>query len=140
MKAKCSSETSVDSACHLLSQAGFLLGLFFDPEDGGDVPKKRRLTFNGLHSVIAQKIELFITEKLFSKSDIINEMVPIRVDAGSPYFRHNFLLFLLSNSKIINKRCLLVHKVDRIYFGHHNFCTDILYVTYSLHVSAFRPS
>jgi hypothetical protein len=25
--------------------AGFLLGLFFDPEDGGDVPPKRRLIF-----------------------------------------------------------------------------------------------
>jgi hypothetical protein len=27
---------------------GFLLGLFFDPEDGGDVPSKRLSTFNGL--------------------------------------------------------------------------------------------
>jgi hypothetical protein len=31
----------------------------FDPEDGGDVPPKRRLTFNGLHGVIYQKIVLF---------------------------------------------------------------------------------
>jgi hypothetical protein len=29
-----------------------LFGLFFDPEDGGDVPPKCRLTFNGLHDVI----------------------------------------------------------------------------------------
>jgi hypothetical protein len=36
-----------------------LLGLFFDPEDGGDVSPKRKLTFNGLHGVISQKIELF---------------------------------------------------------------------------------
>jgi hypothetical protein len=43
------------------SRAGFLLGLFFDPEDRGDVPPKRLLTFKGLHSVISQKIELFIT-------------------------------------------------------------------------------
>jgi hypothetical protein len=35
-----------------------LLGLFLD---AGDVPPKRRLTFNGLHGVISQKIELFIT-------------------------------------------------------------------------------
>jgi hypothetical protein len=35
-------------ACHLL-RAGFLHGLFFDPEDGGDVPPKVRMTFNGLH-------------------------------------------------------------------------------------------
>jgi hypothetical protein len=32
-----------------------LLGLF-DPEDGGDVPPKHRLTFNGLHGVVPQKI------------------------------------------------------------------------------------
>jgi hypothetical protein len=34
---------------------------FFDPEDGGDVSPKRRLTFNGLHGIIARKIEPFIT-------------------------------------------------------------------------------
>jgi hypothetical protein len=38
-----------------------LLGLFFDPEDGGDVPPKRRLTFNRLHDVISQNITLSIT-------------------------------------------------------------------------------
>jgi hypothetical protein len=43
----------------LCMHAGFLLGLFFDPEDGGDVPPKRRLTFNGLYGVISQKIGLF---------------------------------------------------------------------------------
>jgi hypothetical protein len=41
--------------------AGFLLGLFFDPEDGDDVPLKPRLIFNGLHGVISQKIVFFIT-------------------------------------------------------------------------------
>jgi hypothetical protein len=40
--------------------AGFLPGLFFDPEDAGDyVPPKHQLTFNRLHGVISQKIELF---------------------------------------------------------------------------------
>jgi hypothetical protein len=33
---------------------------FIDPEDKGDVPPKRRLTLNGLHSVISQKIALFL--------------------------------------------------------------------------------
>jgi hypothetical protein len=37
-----------------------LLGLFFDPEDRGDVSPKRQLTFNGLRGVITQKIVLFI--------------------------------------------------------------------------------
>jgi hypothetical protein len=38
-----------------------LLGLFFEPEDGSDVPLKLRLTFNGLHGIISKKIVLFIT-------------------------------------------------------------------------------
>jgi hypothetical protein len=39
-----------------------LLDLFFDPEDGWmHVSLKRRLTFNGLHGVISQKIEILIT-------------------------------------------------------------------------------
>jgi hypothetical protein len=39
-------------------QAVILLGLF-DPEDGGDVPPKRWLTFNELHGVISQKTVRF---------------------------------------------------------------------------------
>jgi hypothetical protein len=42
-------------------KAGLLLGFFFDPEDGDDVPPKSWLTFNRLHGVISQKIVLFIT-------------------------------------------------------------------------------
>jgi hypothetical protein len=38
----------------------YFLVLLFDPEDGSDVPPKRRLTFIGLHGVISQKIALFI--------------------------------------------------------------------------------
>jgi hypothetical protein len=41
--------------------ADFLLGLYFDPEYGGDGPPKHRLTYNGLHGVIAQKTQLLIT-------------------------------------------------------------------------------
>jgi hypothetical protein len=32
-----------------------------DPEDGGGIPPKRILIFNGLHGVISQKIALFMT-------------------------------------------------------------------------------
>jgi hypothetical protein len=40
--------------------AGFLLGLFFNPEDGGDMFFRNvGLTFNGLHGLISQKIKLF---------------------------------------------------------------------------------
>jgi hypothetical protein len=38
-----------------LLYAGSLLGLLFNPDDRGDVPRKRQLTFNRLHSVISQK-------------------------------------------------------------------------------------
>jgi hypothetical protein len=44
------------SACYPI-HAGFLRGMFFDPEDRGD---RCSLTFNGLRGVISQKIELFI--------------------------------------------------------------------------------
>jgi hypothetical protein len=38
-----------------------MLGLFFDHEDGGDVPLKRWLTINKLHGVISWNTELFVT-------------------------------------------------------------------------------
>jgi hypothetical protein len=41
--------------------AGILLGLFFDPEDGSDVPPTRRLTFFGLDGIISQNVALSIT-------------------------------------------------------------------------------
>jgi hypothetical protein len=43
---------------------GTWFGLFFDLDDEGDVPPKRRLTFNGLHGVISQKIVLFNINKM----------------------------------------------------------------------------
>jgi hypothetical protein len=54
-------------------RAGFFLGLFFDPEDGGDVPPKRRFTFNRLHNVVSQKIELFITTAVRTSNTFIKE-------------------------------------------------------------------
>jgi hypothetical protein len=44
--------------CLLPANAGFLLGLFFNPEDGGDVPPKCLLTFDRLHFIISQMTEL----------------------------------------------------------------------------------
>jgi hypothetical protein len=42
----------------LVSCFAYFFGLY--PEDGGrNVPLKRQLIFNGLHSIISQKIELF---------------------------------------------------------------------------------
>jgi hypothetical protein len=45
--------------CLLHSSCCFLFGLYFCHEDGSDVSTIRRLTFNGLHAVMSQKIELF---------------------------------------------------------------------------------
>jgi hypothetical protein len=43
-----------------LLHAGFLLGLFFEHEDGDlHVPPNLRLTFNGLHGVISLKMGFF---------------------------------------------------------------------------------
>jgi hypothetical protein len=47
-----------------------LLGLFLHPEDGSDMFPERRLSFNGLHGVIVQKIELF-TSTTVRTSDLI---------------------------------------------------------------------
>jgi hypothetical protein len=44
-----------------------------DPEEGGDMfLRKGRLTFNGLHGVISQKTELFISSEIFSMSCSLN--------------------------------------------------------------------
>jgi hypothetical protein len=59
-------------ACYLL-HAGFLFGLFFDPENGGDVPPKSHLTFTGLRGIMSQKIELFIRIRLISMYEYIQK-------------------------------------------------------------------
>jgi hypothetical protein len=47
--------------CFLLP-AFFLLGLLFNPDDGGDIilPPEHQLTFNRLRGLMSQKIEFFI--------------------------------------------------------------------------------
>jgi hypothetical protein len=46
-----------------LRHAFFIVGLLFNPEDKFLLPD-RRLIFNGLNSVISQKMEIFITTAL----------------------------------------------------------------------------
>jgi hypothetical protein len=46
------------NVCYLL-HAGLLLGLFFDPEDGGYMFLRNVGCFNGLHGVISEKIVFF---------------------------------------------------------------------------------
>jgi hypothetical protein len=47
-----------DYGKHSSTHAGFLLGLFFDAGEGGDMFLR---DVSGLHGVISQKIVLFIT-------------------------------------------------------------------------------
>jgi hypothetical protein len=42
----------------LMNTSSFLLGLFFDTDDGGDMSLRN---VGGLHGVISQKTEIFIT-------------------------------------------------------------------------------
>jgi hypothetical protein len=55
-----------------------LLTYFFDPEDGGDAPPKRRLTLNGLHSVISQKMILCITTTVKTSNPIYHIYLNMR--------------------------------------------------------------
>jgi hypothetical protein len=50
---------SFGASAFCLLHVGFLLGLLFGLEDGGDVPPKRRLTFTRLYGVISQKTEFY---------------------------------------------------------------------------------
>jgi hypothetical protein len=52
----------------------------FDPEDGGDVPSKHQLTFNGLHGVISQKIVLFITTAVRTSNPTRNKKLVLNED------------------------------------------------------------
>jgi hypothetical protein len=48
-----------ESKCQ--AEPGAILGLFFDPEDSGDIFLQNiGSLFNGLHSIISQKIVLFL--------------------------------------------------------------------------------
>jgi hypothetical protein len=54
-----------------LHHAGFLLGLFFDPEDGGGhVPLKHQSIFIALHGVISEMTELFKTTTVSTSNPI----------------------------------------------------------------------
>jgi hypothetical protein len=69
-----------------LIRISFLLGLFFDAEERGDVPPKRRLTFNRIQVVIPKKIELFITTTVRTSNPafIDNHSVRNLIRFGAP--------------------------------------------------------
>jgi hypothetical protein len=70
---RCYASQNQHEADCCLFHAGFLLGLTFDPEDGGDVSSICPLTFTGPHGVISQTTELFV---LVSYS---NSLDPLRL-------------------------------------------------------------
>jgi hypothetical protein len=57
-KNKLNMKTAWGSACYILNTS-FLLGLFFNPKDGGDMFLWNISCFNELHGIISQKTELF---------------------------------------------------------------------------------
>jgi hypothetical protein len=84
LKSEVSKKPEGRSTCYLL-HIGFLLGLFFDPEDGGDMfPRNVGLFFNWLHSVISQKIKLF-------RSTYDRSVVPLRSGWRAPLAWHTRL-------------------------------------------------
>jgi hypothetical protein len=84
--------------------AGFLLGPFFDPEDGGDVFSKRRLTLNGLYGVVSQKTELVndpchsfaMQTKYFGHYTKLQKMV-----SASSYFREDRNIFYCRTATLL---------------------------------------
>jgi hypothetical protein len=52
--------------CQYPFHAGFLLGLFFNPEDGNEIFfPERLLNLTGLHGVISQKTQPFKVKRIF---------------------------------------------------------------------------
>jgi hypothetical protein len=80
--------SSSGSACYLL-HADFLLRIFFDPEDGGDMSPKCLLTLSGLHGIISQKIELFVTTVAIASLFSLHIMEKLWLVIVTPKF--NFL-------------------------------------------------
>jgi hypothetical protein len=68
----------ITQACHLLSR-WFLAELILSTlKMGRYVPPKRRLTLNGLHGVISQKIALFITTAVRTSNRLTRNLgIPI---------------------------------------------------------------
>jgi hypothetical protein len=54
--------------------------IFFDPEDGGDVPPKRRLQLNRLHGVSSQKMILFITAAVKTSKLTNLKIIPLALE------------------------------------------------------------
>jgi hypothetical protein len=60
--------------CLYLIHAGFLLDLFFEPEDGVEhVLPKRLLTFSGQRGVVFQKMKLIITAAVRTSGHLLIE-------------------------------------------------------------------
>jgi hypothetical protein len=67
---------SKQSCACCLVHANFLLGFFFDPEDGIDIfLQKSRLTFIGLYGVIFQKMEIFNDENIYLSNKPLSQTI-----------------------------------------------------------------
>jgi hypothetical protein len=52
------SEEHIEASLITRFHSGFLFGLYFDPEDGGNMFLRNMLNFNGLHDILSQKMPL----------------------------------------------------------------------------------
>jgi hypothetical protein len=68
-----STDVSEEHIAFIFGFAGFLVSLFFDPEDGGGM-----LALNGLHGVISQKMVHFITTAVRTVNPTYTASYPTR--------------------------------------------------------------
>jgi hypothetical protein len=86
-------DSKVGSACYLLHD-GFLLRLFFEPEDGGGMfLPERRLILDELHGVISYNIQLFVFLSAYINYSSIFNRVTGRLIVVCVFFRYYTLIY-----------------------------------------------
>jgi hypothetical protein len=84
-----------------------LLNLFLYPEDGDDVPPKRRLKLDGLHGVISQRMILFITIAVKTSDPTMN-IDYISISYGDHRHKYKYIGAIFRKTMV---RALEAHKV-----------------------------
>jgi hypothetical protein len=87
-----------------------LLLVLFSPEDGGDI-FVRNVTFNGLHGVISQKAERFITT---GTSDSVGRALCLKMEAVDPTFEPSGIII----------HHIIYHSSPEMFLGFSTIFTD----------------
>jgi hypothetical protein len=110
-----------------LNHACFLHGLSIICEDAGCLVLQSLMTFTALHSVMAQKMELFVTDSVRTKNPAILILVAVMVHNIWRFIHHLAILycdFHIIQIQIMRHnfmKCHLLHHVGRKKF------TDLLF-------------